>query len=45
MCNKLRTLRGGLGTWRKYENHLGEWQEALADIITALPDTVRNAGQ
>ncbi|MCP4047413.1 MAG: hypothetical protein GY732_15660 [Gammaproteobacteria bacterium] len=44
MRNKLHTLREGLGTWRKYESHLGEWQEALADIITALPETVRNTG-
>ncbi len=35
---------GALGTWRKYESHLGEWQESLADIIAALPETVRNAG-
>jgi tetratricopeptide (TPR) repeat protein len=33
-----------LGTWRRYEKHLGLWQEELAGIIAALPDRVRNAG-
>ena len=33
-----------LGTWRRYEKHLGPWQEELADIIAELPDSVRNAG-
>jgi hypothetical protein len=33
-----------LGTWRRYEKHLGAWREELADIIAELPDTVRNAG-
>ena len=33
-----------LGTWRRYEKHLGPWQEELADIIAELPDNVRNAG-
>ena len=33
-----------LGTWRRYETHLGPWQEELADIIAGLPDSVRNAG-
>jgi tetratricopeptide (TPR) repeat protein len=33
-----------LGTWRRYEKHLGPWQEELADIIAGLPDSVRNAG-
>lgn len=33
-----------LGKWRRYERHLGLWQEELADIIEALPETVRQAG-
>jgi tetratricopeptide (TPR) repeat protein len=33
-----------LGTWRRYEKHLGLWQEELAGIIAALPERVRNAG-
>lgn len=33
-----------LGTWRRYEKHLGEWQVELADVIAELPDSVRNAG-
>jgi tetratricopeptide (TPR) repeat protein len=33
-----------LGTWRRYERHLGPWQEELADIIAELPERVRNAG-
>ena len=33
-----------LGTWRRYEKHLGPWQEELADIIAELPESVRNAG-
>jgi tetratricopeptide (TPR) repeat protein len=33
-----------LGTWRRYEKHLGLWQEDLADIIEELPENVRNAG-
>ena len=36
--------REGLGKWRRYEKHLGFWQEELADIIDELPETVRNAG-
>jgi tetratricopeptide (TPR) repeat protein len=35
---------GGLGKWRKYESHLGEWQDALNPIIEKLPDAVKNAG-
>ncbi|MCP4048312.1 MAG: tetratricopeptide repeat protein [Gammaproteobacteria bacterium] len=35
---------GALGTWRKYESHLGEWQESLSPIINKLPDSVKNAG-
>jgi len=33
-----------LGTWRRYEKHLGPWQEELADVIAELPEAVRNAG-
>jgi tetratricopeptide (TPR) repeat protein len=33
-----------LGTWRRYEKHLGQWQEDLADVIAELPDSVRNVG-
>jgi tetratricopeptide (TPR) repeat protein len=35
---------GGMGKWRKYESHLGEWIEELGPIIDDLPDVVRNAG-
>jgi len=35
---------GGLGKWRQYESHLGEWQEALGPIIDRLPNAVKNAG-
>jgi len=35
---------GALGRWRKYEKHLGEWEDMLAPIIDKLPDTVRDAG-
>lgn len=33
-----------LGKWRRYEKHLGLWQEDLAPIIAALPERVRSAG-
>jgi tetratricopeptide (TPR) repeat protein len=33
-----------IGTWRRYEKHLGTWQDEFADIIAELPDRVRNAG-
>jgi hypothetical protein len=33
-----------LGFWRHYENHLGIWQDELADLVEGLPATVRNAG-
>jgi hypothetical protein len=33
-----------LGTWRRYEKHLGPWQEELADVIADLPERVRNSG-
>jgi len=36
--------KGGMGTWRKYESHLGEWLEELGPIIDDLPDVVKNAG-
>jgi tetratricopeptide (TPR) repeat protein len=32
-----------LGLWRNYEAHLGEWHEAMSDIIERLPPSVRNA--
>ena len=35
---------GGMGTWRRYEKHLDEWQEELGQIIDELPDVVKNAG-
>ncbi|MGH8034297.1 MAG: sulfotransferase family protein, partial [Lysobacterales bacterium] len=35
---------GSLGLWRKYETHLAPWQESLKDIISALPEHIRNAG-
>ncbi|MBS0388337.1 MAG: sulfotransferase [Proteobacteria bacterium] len=35
---------GALGTWRRYEKHLGLWKTELADIIDALPERVKNAG-
>ncbi|MDH4071587.1 MAG: sulfotransferase [Gammaproteobacteria bacterium] len=35
---------GGMGKWRKYEKHLGEWIEDFAPIIEGLPDVVKNAG-
>ena len=33
-----------LGKWRRYEKHLGLWQEQLRDIVDDLPDVARNAG-
>ncbi|MCH7537632.1 MAG: sulfotransferase [Proteobacteria bacterium] len=36
--------KGGMGKWRKYESHLGEWMEELGPIIDDLPDVVKNAG-
>jgi tetratricopeptide (TPR) repeat protein len=33
-----------LGTWRRYEKHLGPWREELDDIIAELPVSVRDAG-
>ncbi len=33
-----------LGTWRRYQRHLGAWQEEFADVIAELPESVRNAG-
>jgi tetratricopeptide (TPR) repeat protein len=35
---------GALGTWRRYDKHLGLWKTELADIIEALPERVKNAG-
>jgi hypothetical protein len=36
--------QGGMGKWRKYDAHLGEWKEQLGDIIDRLPKVVQNAG-
>jgi len=36
--------QGGMGKWRKYEAHLGEWKEKLAPIIDRLPEVVQKAG-
>jgi len=35
---------GGMGRWRKFESHLGDWMEELGPIIDELPDVVKNAG-
>jgi len=35
---------GGMGKWRKYENHLGEWKDLLDPIIEKLPEVVKKAG-
>jgi len=35
---------GGMGKWRKFESHLGDWMEDLGPIIDELPDVVKNAG-
>ncbi len=35
---------GSLGTWRRYEQHLGFWKTELADILATLPERVRSAG-
>ncbi len=34
-----------LGYWRRYEKHLGIWQDMLGDIVEQLPDAVREAGR
>jgi hypothetical protein len=36
--------KSALGHWRRFEQHLGVWQEDLADILDDLPEVVRNAG-
>jgi hypothetical protein len=41
---RLPIYRGALGKWRRYEKHLGVWQEELDEIIRELPESVRNAG-
>jgi tetratricopeptide (TPR) repeat protein len=33
-----------LGKWRRYEKHLGLWQEQLGYIVDELPEVSRNAG-
>jgi len=35
---------GGMGKWRKFESHLGEWMEELGPVIDEMPDVVKNAG-
>lgn len=35
--------RSSMGKWRHYEKHLGIWQDALADIIGELPESVQTA--
>jgi hypothetical protein len=36
---------GALGKWRQYEKHLDIWKEELGDIVEALPEVVRRAGE
>jgi hypothetical protein len=36
--------KGALGTWRRYEQFLGLWQEQLGGIIEELPAVSKNAG-
>jgi tetratricopeptide (TPR) repeat protein len=36
---------GALGKWRQYEKHLDIWKEELGDIVEALPEAVRRAGE
>lgn len=33
-----------LGKWRRYEKHLGLWQDQLGYIVDELPEVSRNAG-
>jgi tetratricopeptide (TPR) repeat protein len=35
--------RDAVGRWRRYEPHINEWKEQLADIIDELPESVRNS--
>jgi tetratricopeptide (TPR) repeat protein len=35
---------GAMGTWRRYEKHLGIWQEQLGYIVDELPEVSKNAG-
>lgn len=35
--------KSALGTWRRYEKHLGPWIEDLAEILEELPEVVRSA--
>jgi tetratricopeptide (TPR) repeat protein len=34
---------GALGLWKKYGEHLSDWEEELADIIEQLPESVKKA--
>jgi len=36
--------RDALARWRRYEPHINDWKEELADIIEELPESVRRAG-
>ncbi len=36
--------RDAVGRWRRYEPHINEWSEQLADIIDDLPESVRRSG-
>jgi tetratricopeptide (TPR) repeat protein len=35
--------KSALGLWKKYGDDLDTWQESLADVIDALPDSVKDA--
>jgi len=37
-------FRDAVGRWRRYEPHINDWKEELADIIDELPESVRNSG-
>lgn len=34
-----------LGYWRRFEKHVGIWQDMLGDIVEQLPEGVRDAGR
>ena len=42
---RMPIYQSALGHWRRFEKHLGVWQEDLADILDGLPEVVRNAGR
>jgi tetratricopeptide (TPR) repeat protein len=41
---RLPIYTAALGRWRRYEKHLGIWQQQLGYIIDELPQASRNAG-